>query len=93
VGGSGRAAGAGWNEEIADGREHADEPLQVPGRSRALHHPLSPTERQMRILRTVLFCSAKPRRIRMVFPILRRFGTVMSSWLIWRPTLKVTALI
>ncbi len=54
MGGSGRAAGAGWNEEIADGREHADEPLQVPGRSKALHHPLSPTERQMRSLRSVI---------------------------------------
>ena len=31
MGGRGRAAGAGWNEKIADGREHVDEPLQVLG--------------------------------------------------------------
>jgi hypothetical protein len=31
VGRTGRAVGAGWNEEIADGREHTDEPLQVSG--------------------------------------------------------------
>jgi CRP-like cAMP-binding protein len=45
-----RAAGARWNEEIADGREDADEPLQPSGRSKTLHHPLSPAKRQMRIL-------------------------------------------
>jgi hypothetical protein len=45
MGGRGEAAGAGRDEEIADGREHTDEPLQVPGRSKALHPPLSPTER------------------------------------------------
>jgi len=28
---TGRAAGAEWNEEITDGREDTDEPLQVPG--------------------------------------------------------------
>jgi hypothetical protein len=28
--GRGGAAGARWNEEIADGREDTDEPLQVP---------------------------------------------------------------
>ena len=47
-------AGAGWNEKIADGREDTDEPLQVPGRPEALHHPLSSTERQMRILRSIV---------------------------------------
>ena len=31
MGGTGRAAGAGWNEKIADGREHTDEPLQDLG--------------------------------------------------------------
>ena len=31
VGRTGGAAGAGWNEKIADGREDTDEPLQVPG--------------------------------------------------------------
>ena len=50
MGGRGGAAGAGWNEKIADGREDIHEPLQVPGRSKALHHPLSSPERQMRIL-------------------------------------------
>ena len=29
--GRGRAVGVRWNEEIADGREDTDEPLQVPG--------------------------------------------------------------
>ena len=29
MGRTGRAAGAGWNEKIADGREDTDEPLQV----------------------------------------------------------------
>src|SRR5919107_3157 len=60
MGGRGGAAGAGWNEEIADGREDTDEPLQVPGRSKALHHPLASAERQMRILRPIVEvgCSA-----------------------------------
>jgi hypothetical protein len=49
--GRGGAAGAGWNEKVADSREHADEPLQVPGRSKALHPPLASPQRQMRILR------------------------------------------
>jgi hypothetical protein len=50
-----RVAGrSGWSEEIADGREDTDEPLQVLGRSKALHHPLSSTERQMRILRPIV---------------------------------------
>ena len=50
VGRTGGAVRAGWNEEITDGREDTDEPLQVPGRSKALHHELSSPERQMRIL-------------------------------------------
>jgi hypothetical protein len=54
MGGRSGAAGAGWNEKIADGREDTDEPLQVPGRPKALHHPLSSTERQMRIFRSVV---------------------------------------
>ncbi len=54
MGGRSRAAGARWNEKIAGGREHADKPLQVPGRSKALHHPLSSPERQMRILRPIV---------------------------------------
>jgi hypothetical protein len=51
IGGRGRAAGARRNEKIADGREDTDEPLQVPGRSKALHRPLASPEWQMRILR------------------------------------------
>lgn len=50
----GRAAGAGWNEKVADGREDTDEPLQVPGRSKALPRPFSPAERRMRILYPVV---------------------------------------
>ena len=50
VGRTGRAAGAGWNEKVADGREHVDEPLQPSGRSKALPRPFSPAEREMRIL-------------------------------------------
>ena len=49
MGGRGGAVRAGWNEKIADGREDIHEPLQVPGRSKALHHPLSLAERKMRI--------------------------------------------
>jgi len=52
--GRGRAAGAGWNEEIADGREDTDKPLQVPGRSKTLHYPLSAPEREMRIFRLIV---------------------------------------
>jgi hypothetical protein len=47
MGGRGGAAGARWNEKIADGREDTDEPLQVSGQSKTLHHPLSSTEWQM----------------------------------------------
>ena len=52
--GRSRTAGAGWNEKTADGRKDTDEPLQVPGRPEALHHSLSSTERQMRILRPIV---------------------------------------
>jgi MFS family permease len=51
VGSAGRAARAGWNEKVTDGREHVDEPLQTSGRSKALPRPFSPAEREMRILR------------------------------------------
>src|SRR5215217_6137716 len=54
IGGRGGAVGAGWNEKIADGREHTDEPLQVSGGSKALPRPLSSPERQVRILRPVI---------------------------------------
>jgi hypothetical protein len=54
MGSKGRAAGVGWDEKIADGREDVHEPLQVPGRSKALHDPLSPSQRQMRVLRAIV---------------------------------------
>ena len=46
--------GAGWNEQIADGGEHIDEPLRVSRRSKALPHPLSSTGRQIRIFRAIV---------------------------------------
>jgi hypothetical protein len=54
VGSAGRAAGAGWNEKVADGREHDDEPLQPSGRSKALPRPFASAKRQMRILRPII---------------------------------------
>src|SRR6478609_8020502 len=54
MGGRGGAVGTGWNEEIADGREDIHEALQVPGRSKALPHPIASAERQMRIFRSVV---------------------------------------
>ena len=54
VGRAGRAAGAGWNEKVADGREHVDEPLQPSGRSKALPRPFASAKRQMRILRPII---------------------------------------
>jgi hypothetical protein len=54
VGRAGRAARAGWNEKIADGREHADEPLQPSGRSKALPRPFASAKWQMRILRPII---------------------------------------
>jgi hypothetical protein len=51
MGGRGGAVRVGWNEKIADGREDTDEPLQVPGRPKALHRPLASPEWQMGILR------------------------------------------
>src|SRR4051794_41982963 len=54
VGRTGRAAGAGWNEKVADSREHADEPLQPSGRSKALPRPFAAAKRQMRILRPIV---------------------------------------
>jgi len=54
VGRTGGAVGAGCNEEIADGREDTDEPLQGRGRLKAVHRPLASPERQMRVLRPVV---------------------------------------
>src|SRR3954453_12962195 len=53
MGGRGGAVGSGWNEKIADGQEDIHKSLQVPGRSKALHHPLASAEGQMRI-----FCAS-----------------------------------
>ena len=50
VGCKGRSVGPGWDEEIADGGEDSDEPLQAPGRSKALHCPLASPQGQVRIL-------------------------------------------
>ena len=60
VGRTGRAAGAGWNKKVADGREHVDEPLQPSSRSKALPRPFASAERQMRILRTVIQPLVRP---------------------------------
>ena len=54
MGGKGRAAGARWHKEIADGREDTDEALQASRRSKALPRPLAPAEGQMRILRAIV---------------------------------------
>jgi hypothetical protein len=54
VGRMGRAAGAGWNKKVADGREHVDEPLQPSGRSKALPRPFASAKWQMRILRPII---------------------------------------
>src|SRR5688572_17409438 len=54
VGSAGRAARAGWNAKVADGREHVDGPLQLFGRAKALPCPFTAAEWQMRILRPVV---------------------------------------
>jgi hypothetical protein len=54
MGGKSGAAGMGWNEEIADSRKDTDKPLQTSWCPEALHHPLSSTQEQMRVLRTVV---------------------------------------
>lgn len=54
MGSKGRTARMGRNEEIADSRGDADEPLQASWRSKALHCLLSPAQRQMRILCPVI---------------------------------------
>src|SRR5215207_7636722 len=54
VGRTGGAVGARWNEKVADGREHVDEPLPPSGRSKALPRPFASAKRQMRILRPII---------------------------------------
>src|SRR6516162_4565240 len=50
----GGATGTGRDEQIADGGEDSDEPLQASRGSKALHRPLSPSQGQMRILGPVV---------------------------------------
>jgi hypothetical protein len=54
MGGKGGATGTGRDEEIADGGEDGDEPLQASRRSKALHRPLASSQRQVRILGPVV---------------------------------------
>src|SRR6516225_11278654 len=46
--------GTGRDEQVADGGEDGDEPLQASRGSKALHRPLSPSQGQMRILGPVV---------------------------------------
>jgi hypothetical protein len=48
MGGKGGATGTGRDEEIADGGEDGDEPLQAFRRSKALHRPFASSQRQVR---------------------------------------------
>ena len=52
--GEGGATGTGRDEQVADGGEYGDEPLQGSLGSKALHRPLSPSQGQMRILGPVV---------------------------------------
>ena len=54
MGGQGGATGTGRDEEIADGGEDGDEPLQACRRSKALHRPLASSQRQVRVLGPVV---------------------------------------
>jgi len=54
MGGKGGATGTGRDEEIADGREVGDEPLQPCWRSKALHRSLTSSQRQVRVLGPVV---------------------------------------
>ena len=51
MGGKGGATGTGRDEEIADGGEDGNEPLQASRKSKALHRPLASSQRQVRVLR------------------------------------------
>jgi len=44
----------GRDEEIADGGEDGNEPLQASRRSKALHRPLASSQRQVRVLGPVV---------------------------------------
>ena len=54
MGGKCGATGTGRDEEIADGGEDGDEPLQTSRRSKALHRPLASSQRQVRVLGPVV---------------------------------------
>jgi len=54
MGGKDGATGTGRDEEIADGGEDGDEPLQACRRSKALHRPLASSQRQVRVLGPVV---------------------------------------
>ena len=54
MGGKSRAAGVGWNEKVAGDRKDTGETLEPSRRSKALHRPLAPAQRQMRILCSVI---------------------------------------
>ena len=54
MGGKGGATGRGRDEEIADGGEDGDEPLQASRRSKALHRPFASSQRQVRVLGPVI---------------------------------------
>ena len=54
MGGKGRATRTGRDEEIADDGEDGDEPLQACWRSKALHRPLTSSQRQVRVLGPVI---------------------------------------
>jgi hypothetical protein len=54
MGGQGGATGTGRDEEIADGGEDGDEPLQASRRSKAPHRPLASSQRQVRVLDPVV---------------------------------------
>jgi hypothetical protein len=54
MGGKGGATGTGRDEEIADGGEDSDEPLQASRRSKPLHRPFASSQRQLRVLGPVV---------------------------------------
>jgi hypothetical protein len=54
MGGKGGATGTGRDEEIADGGEDGDQPLQACRRSKAPHRPLASSQRQVRVLGSAL---------------------------------------
>src|SRR5580704_11398636 len=64
MGGKGGATGTGRDEEIADGGEDSDEPLQASRRSKPLHRPFASSQRQLRVLGPVVEPCASDARSR-----------------------------